>query len=340
MTEDAFSSPTAPTPRAHEEVELDRWNRYKLPSSSGNGQVAWQRVTTFAKLGADTYELGLWQQRMVAKGLALRPDLYALAASTPISYREKMNRIASDAQEAAGAKSGSNNGSAMHAFTEAVDRGEDVLIPAPWDRDVAAYTAALERHGITTVPHLIERIVRNDTYQVAGKFDRVVNHGGRLVIADLKTGKNIDYAWGEIATQLACYAGAQEMYDRGANRMIPAPEMSQDYALVFHLPVGTAKCTVYRVDLEEGRRGADLCALIRERRKVRGIAVPQKVPEAPTAVAETVVSKETLADQIASASSSDALRELWATNKESWRPEHTVLSRARIAVISSDQKRG
>jgi len=273
----------------------DRWKRYRLPDPETGAPGGFTRATTFAKSISDTFTLSMWQQRMVGKGVSMRPDLLAAFASTPLENREKLNKLAESAKETAGAKAGANLGTAVHAFTEQVDRGElkPDAVPSPWDRDVRAYLALLEQEGLEVVPELIERIVlckSLDGKGIAGTFDRIVRvtreidlrvggeivtlRPGELVIFDLKTGRDLEYGWLEIAVQLAIYANAEHIFDKSSKTWDAMPEVRRDVAIVLHLPVGKGVATLHGIDTGQGRVLGLLCAAVREARKARGLSVP------------------------------------------------------------------
>lgn len=233
------------------EPERDRYGRYLIPVDGK--KVAFSRATTVAKTLSDTYALEQWSMRLVAKGLALRPDLFARAAATPLDDKRTLDAICEDAKEAAGASSGRNQGTALHTFTEQVDAGQDVKIPAPWDADVAAYRAELMRAGVRIVPGMIEKVVCLEKLRVAGTFDRLVTlrRFFRLpLIADLKTGGLYDPQ--AMAMQLAMYAHADFIYDYATGERSEMPEVDRTTGLIFHLPPGQATCTIHRLDLEAG----------------------------------------------------------------------------------------
>lgn len=153
----------------------DRWKRYRLPHPDTGKADGFTRATTFAKSISDTYTLSMWSQRMVGIGLAMRPDLLMAVASTPPSDRDTLNGLVEDAKNAAGAKVGANLGSAIHAFTEMVDRGETPNIPTPYRPHIAAWSALLEEYGLEVID--IERVVLCAEYDhkgVAGTLDRIV----------------------------------------------------------------------------------------------------------------------------------------------------------------------
>lgn len=273
----------------------DRWKRYRLPDPETGAPGGFTRATTFAKSISDTFTLSMWQQRMVGKGVSMRPDLLAAFASTPLEDREKLNRLAEAAKETAGAKAGANLGTAVHAFTEQVDRGELTAekVPSPWDRDVRAYSGLLDQEGLEVIPEFIERIVlckSLDGKGIAGTFDRIVRvtktvdvriggdivtlNPGELVIFDLKTGKDLEYGWLEIAVQLAIYGNAEHIFDKSSKTWEPMPEVRRDVAIVLHLPVGQGKAEIHGIDIAQGKVLGLLCAAVREGRKARGLAVP------------------------------------------------------------------
>jgi hypothetical protein len=271
----------------------DRWKRYRLPHPDTGKADGFTRMTTFAKSCSDTYTLSQWSQRMVMIGLTQRHDLYTAVAATSPDDREKLNNLAEDAKNAAGAKVGANLGTALHAFSEMLDRGETPHIPPPYQPHMAAYTALLEEYGLEVLD--IERVVLCTSYDekgVAGTLDRVVRFTrdvtvqvgsvthtfkkGTVAILDLKTGKTMEYGQMEIAIQLSGYANAEHRWDKEALRWLPQFEgMDRDVALVLHLPATapgeTVEAAMYAVDIKGGREIANLCTEVRKARKRKGL---------------------------------------------------------------------
>jgi hypothetical protein len=376
-TDDKFTN-AEPPPR--QEAKRDSYGRYLLPvpivtgkeavpSASGRPkESAFTRVTTFAKSISDTYTLSQWSQRMVAKGLTLRPDQYALVAATPLENREALNSICDVAKEAAGAKSAASLGTALHSFTEQVDAGEDPTVPSPWDADVAAYKALVADAGIEFFPHLIERIVVCDTYGIAGTFDRIgrltrdltlpglgiVLSAGDWVVVDLKTGRDLTYGWNEIAIQLAIYANATAMYNPVSNAWDEIPPVSRAAALVIHLPVEQAKATLYAVDIHEGWTAADMCSDVRSWRKNRKLAeavsVADSTPKAeplasakparrasPARKQKTETRTPTYAERIETAWTKTELSAIWkeASGKGEWTEELATLGKNQMSKFAT-----
>lgn len=262
---DQFQAP-APLP-----VKRDRHGRYMLPDPESGQERSWTRVTTLARTLADEYGLNQWAKRMVAKGIATRPDLTAGAAAADVNDRATLNSIVKQAEEAAGAKSGGNLGTALHNFTQRLDRGEPLSrlgAPAPLDADLAAYVGGLKLAKLTAQPEYVERIVVAPELGVAGTFDRLVSGPGvdGLAVFDLKSAKDVSYSWLEIAIQLACYAHATHMWDPAAEQYLPMPNVDRHRGLVMHLPVGKAHAQVYGVDLIKGWAFAQLASSVRSAR--------------------------------------------------------------------------
>lgn len=257
------------------EPERDRYGRYLIHPANGGKPKAHTRATTIAETLDDRYNLEAWKQRMVALGLAQRPDLYASVASLQPDEKTSLNRLCDQAREAAAGSAGANLGTALHRFTERVNRGEDVKVPAPWDADIAAYGATMSAHQLVIDARYLERIVVLDKLGVAGMFDMMVMHKPRSYrIADLKTGQVLDFSWCAIAVQLAIYAHADTIYDTAAKTHEPMPAVDQDKALVIHLPAGKATCTLYEVDIAAGWEAAQHALWTRNWRKRKNLAVP------------------------------------------------------------------
>lgn len=314
------------------QIKRDRWGRYLLPDPKTGEDKSWMRVTTFAKSISDTFALGAHQQKMVAKGLTMRKDLFALASATHIDDRQAWGKICEDAKEAAGAKRGANEGTALHSLTESYDRGLEVNVPDYMQSDYKAYVDTIQSSGLMIYKDMIERTVVNSEYGLAGTFDRIARMPDRtLAILDLKTGKDLSYAWLEIGIQLACYANSTHIWNSWSGFYSPMPALDKSKGVVVHLPVGKGKCTLYEIDLVQGWEDAQLCSKVRERRKVKtsasvfGSRKPDITPPATIRKVSTV-------KRIKEAPNLPVLKalrqELIDTGK--WTPVHEALARTRI----------
>lgn len=306
FTDPAPAPADLPSVSGQPEPDRDQWGRYLI---LGEGHT---RATTFAKLGSSTYALGEWNERMLIKGLVLRPDLLAMAHSLDVKRDKKtLNKIADDAQEYAGNKVAANIGTAYHSFTERLDAGLCTLddVPAQWRGRCQQYLQALARHGLTTRSEWMERTtaVRADQVSaptpVAGTLDRIFQlPNGDLVIGDLKTSSNIEYSWSEISVQLALYAHGvnthglfdwnTKSWDQGNGQKPLGSSLLKvrtDYAIVMHLPADGDGCELYRVDLVKGWQFAQVSGQVQARQKAKDVAgplLPQTVPAPVLAAAE------------------------------------------------------
>jgi len=292
---DQFESPHD---RSQDEIPRDRWGRYKLPHPETGKVQAWTRSTTFAKSISDTFALSQWSQRMVAKGLVLRPDLQALAYNLDVKANvSEMNAVCEDAKAAAGNKVAANLGTALHSFSENVDRGMPLeSVPPDHRADIAAYVAAMSSAGVRVIPEMIERQTVVPAFEVAGTFDRLLDirhcaswfmqalnlsdarDGLRSeVVGDVKSGQDLQYGWNEIAIQLLTYAlGVRTagVWNRDTQSWEPPRPVRLDFAIVMHLPVGQGVCTLYKLDLTEAMQAMELCREVRRWRKMRNLATP------------------------------------------------------------------
>ena len=271
--------------------ERDRWGRYVIPHPTTGKKTSWTRATTFSSSISDTFGLTKWGNRMVALGLAARSDLLAQVATVTDpddkDAKRLLDGICNQAKEHAGASTRANLGTALHSFAEHVDAGHDITIPAPHDADIAAYRAAMDAAGITIDPTHIERIVTVPDYTVAGTFDRLVTMPDRrLLVADLKTGRDLSYSWTEIVIQLALYANAATIFDTGTGEHTPMPDVDKSQALVMHLPAGEATCTLYLIDIARGWETARLCDEVRTWRKAKKLAEELHCPTEASLIAQ------------------------------------------------------
>jgi len=269
--------------RPSAQIKRDQWGRYRIPHPDTGKETSWTRATTLANTLADRFGLEQWSKRNVVLGLGARHDLYAQAASCKPDDKDALNRIVKDAEEAAKSSAGANLGTALHRFTERIDAGEDITAPPPWDRDVAAYKQAMDTHSIGVFPDWIEHVLLVPEFGVAGTCDRLCTSPLWTLprIGDLKTGKDVlQYGMTEIALQLSIYAHATYWFDPTTGEVHPIYEsVDQHKALVMHLPVGKATCTLYEVDIAAGWQAVQLAVDVRNWRKRKDLA-DQLVPSA------------------------------------------------------------
>ena len=287
------------------EPRRDQYGRYLIPNGlkgSKAGHEPYTRATTIAKGMADTYGLEQWQQGQVANGMGRKPQLVKLARSHPFydaakaTYRE----IVDAAFEASDGADGRRAGTALHAQTERLDRGQISTDDPDLDPDDRArlieYQSTLAANGVEIDRDHIEQVVcfrglvhpdgqASDGWRIAGTPDRVATLAdGRRVIADLKTGKSMDYGGLEFAIQLAIYANHTDTFDTGRDRLGPRIDVDRSTGLIIHLPsLGEVFCRLYLIDLEVGY-GALLCAMERRewQKAGRNVMQPYRVVSAGT----------------------------------------------------------
>jgi hypothetical protein len=272
-----LNAPTTPTRR-------DRWGRYQVVNPTTGKLTGYTRATTVAKALDDGSGLIGWSKRMVALGLAQRADLLALVA-TSNGDKRTLDSVCERAAEAGGSTIRRDLGTAVHAMLEQSWSDTTYTAPAPYTADIKAVHAALDAHGITVEAGMVERIVVNDTHQIAGTFDLLVRSAdGKLRVADIKTGSSLMGAL-SFAIQLAIYANADALYTQGpaadgsADIREPMPEIATDYGYIFHVQPESGHCDVHTIDLIAGAEALKIAMAVREARKVK-VLTPAPIPEA------------------------------------------------------------
>ena len=223
---------------------------------------------------------------MVVYGVGKRLDLADLASASDIDDKMQLNDIARQAKAAARADERANKGTALHKFTERIDRGEPTRAHGRWSPDIEVYKRALQEWEVTTHAKYCERITLVPELEVAGTMDKIVTYKGGPTIGDLKTGgsveKGLKFGAMKIAIQLAIYSRGCGLWDMDSERWEPMPEgLNHDLGIVIHLPAGEATATLYEVNLKVGWEAAKLAFRVRNARKYKGYLV--KAGESVTA---------------------------------------------------------
>lgn len=251
-------------PMVHKPDGSGKWDRYSRPSSMGSDLD-------------DESNLTNWRIDRAMDGVAMNPSL-AAAIVAKQGIKEGRKELREQAITKGRGEEAADLGTALHAITERYEQEPGFRVPAPYDGDVAAYIAALDRAGL--VSEHIEVKICSDQWRAAGTADRIYRatktititgwpaiEPGQLVLGDLKTGARLDYSFRAYAVQTAVYVDGC-FYDVDTNERTPFPnELRTDLALLVHLPVGEARCELHWVDLEIGRHGASLVKQVRDWRK-------------------------------------------------------------------------
>lgn len=304
-----YGDPLAPKrKREGNDEDLVSNGRYQLPHPVTGEKHSWQRVTNFIKVLEDTYGLDSWNERCVAHGVGKVEALTLRAAATPITDKKAYDEIIAEAKGAAGAYDGRNRGSALHAFSDQIDRGQVPFIPGQYGRDMEAYQLLLQRAQITIVPEWIERTGVNLDHDCAGTFDRAGWVGGppggspsNLNILDLKTADKIHYGFQSSAMQFALYADFHSIWDKLLRRYEAMPPVDKRRAWLIHVPAGTGTAALLPVDLNVGRElNATASQVLADRKRGRkAVGKPVHFIDAPApVVAEqvTIPSSPTVID--------------------------------------------
>lgn len=351
--------PLQPVP----EPARDRFGRPMIIPPNGGKPVAYTRCTTFVSALEDTFNLGAWQQRMVAAGLAARPDLHLRAASlgtpppkgvTPEEkavanrWKTEMNKVADAAREAAAASAAATVGTSLHSLTEAMDRGQTLgAIPEQWRKHLDNYARATQK--LTAVG--IEKFLVEDELKIGGTADRIVRVDGHegLFIADVKTG-DIEYGTGKIAMQLAVYSHSVA-YNPGSGARAPIEGLRIDRGIIISLNATTGDCELHWADLEAGWEAVAHAGWVRAWRARKNLLVPAAdlampaepapaaVDTSPFTLANPPVSDEAMAVMVAieHAKTVDDLVGLWtiASARGLWTDAMTDAAKARMNVLQA-----
>lgn len=318
------------------DIDRDRWGRPLIVPPGGGKRVAYTRCTTYIDVLEDKFNLQRWMQRMVAVGLAQRPDLQLAVAAHSDDKRE-LDKICDQAREAATASAAATTGTALHALTELIDRGLDLpVLPEQAKADLEAYRLATADFKATH----IEQFCVQDALKVGGTPDRVIEVGGRRFIADIKTG-SIEWGVLKIAMQLAMYSRSRTYDHTSGARGDHEADMTR--GLIIHLPAGEATCSLHWVDLEAGWHAVNVAKEVRARRALKFGDLTE--PFDGTAPADTIRSaregearekadaeskQQKLERMIRGCSDADAVRRLWADYEADWNDDLTAVATKHI----------
>ena len=127
------------------------------------------------------------------------------------STKRSLISVAHQAARRVGSQDGSDFGTKLHGYLEAVLEGVITVdeVPEMLRPYLLVIFEAMRRHGLNFVAEMCERTVFIPATGMVGTFDfLVVTEDGQLVVGDLKTSNSIDYSWLSIGVQLGQYASA------------------------------------------------------------------------------------------------------------------------------------
>jgi hypothetical protein len=346
MSDTQWETPNTDIPR-------DRYSRPLVTPPDGSKPIPYTRCTTYVSCLEDTYNLAKWQKRMVAVGLAARPDLLLRASSLGADpgptdeaakkrWKKEMDATCDAASEAAASSASATVGTALHSLTERIDRGLDIgTIPDTYKPHLKAYEQATRN---LQAVH-IERFCVQDQLKVGGTPDRIVTIDGLpgLYIADVKTGA-IDFGVGKMAMQLAVYAHSH-LYNHQTGTRTPLADVNTDRGIIIALNAATGTCELKWIDIAKGWQAVELATQVRDWRAANNLMRPFDIPAAqlpmdPTPAQDqardlTAEAQAALTVAIHKATSEDELIQLWTAAGTAWQPHHTEMVKARKAELAT-----
>ena len=270
------------------EVTRDGYGRYMLPHPDTGNTTSFTRATTVAKkIGSgDTRSLDKWRDRMLLNGIIRHPELVEglevdlFDTAKEYLLKDKLAEVAERARTAAGSDDKREFGTAVHAWTEALDIGAITFdqVPEMFQPYVAVYADAIYNAGIEIIPQYVERIVYCPDTGSVGTADRIYGYQGELVIGDLKTSSNIAYSWASISSQLAQYSDATHIWSEDGTHWEPMPPVNKDFAIIAEIPALPSDrdifCDLHQINLHTGRENNRLAMAVTEANRGANRKVP------------------------------------------------------------------
>jgi hypothetical protein len=348
--ENATAGPRNPTGRrageAPLEIPRDRWGRPLITPPDGGKPRPYTRASTLGSTLEDQTNLGEWKKRVVAYGLARRRDLILAAASIQTwdgpTDKRALADIAEQAMQHAEAGAAATIGTALHALTERLDRGEPIPDVGEDRYALDAYSELMAHFTVRA----IESFIVCDDHEVAGTFDRLVSpraemkapDGTRIgpdesIVADIKTAATNAWFGLKFACQISEYShGTPYLPESGRTQWPEGKIPNQSWGLIIHVPSGGNSADLHWVDLQAGRQLSDLAVTVREWRKRKELVVPA---EAPRIELGPEVEPDPLLAQVdavpADANMRQAFKDLWKANASHWTPELTSRVQEQLA---------
>jgi len=258
------------------EIKRDRFGRPLIIPPGGGKPEGYTRVSTLAKALDDGTALVAWKQRMTLVGTLLDEGIRAEASTLinrhadPVGEASKaLGVLAHRAMERAGATRAASLGTTVHELTERMDNGQPIThVPDGLGPVLDAYTWGMA--GLEVIESEVFVVV--DDIACAGTLDCLVRlPGGRVVVADKKTGRNEPAYAGGVTTQCAAYARGQR-YDPATGERTPLHhDLDPTTGLLIHIPLlpvdGRQVCDLFVLDLTLGWERALLAHQVRAARK-------------------------------------------------------------------------
>jgi hypothetical protein len=175
-------APTSDVPR---EILRDGYKRPLIQAPDGDVRPM-TRASSLGSVLEDQTGLGVWRMRQVAWGVAnsraIRMRAQAITTTTELDDKRELGRVAWDAFDYADSNEAAQVGTALHAISEKLDRGEPLPDLDDDERPaMAAYTNMIQHFTV----HAIETFVVCPELDAAGTFDRLLSPKVELVVPEL-----------------------------------------------------------------------------------------------------------------------------------------------------------
>lgn len=304
-------------------------------AAMGGLKVPYTRASSLASYIANFKALHTWQMRRLTKGLALRPDLMAMAAALPRFENDskkdrltnvRLDEILEQAIEYGQVHEQANWGTAIHSFTD--PHGDRSHIPAEMKADVESFATTVERLGIKILD--TEIFCANDRLKGAGTVDHVLYVPGYgKILGDKKTGdlKPLEYA-----VQFATYRFG-ERYNWETDERTPWDEdLNADFAFVIDIPAGKGKTEFHLLDLRYGLEMAEIAGRVRDGHKASKDKIEKNVNASIFEAHEA--EQGMLLRQVMDAGSREELVAIRALNLYAWTDRHTAAAKQRLLRLA------
>lgn len=263
------------------------WPPGVKPGAVGEAGEFYTRASKLGECLEDAWAIHRSHTRKVVFGFGRSEGLYDLAqAVASLDERDKLDEIVTAAARMGGDLAQAMSGTALHLLSEQADAGDRLRHLAPRMR--AAVDAWRRLMGSFEI-HGTEQFVVHDALKAAGSYDRLVSPLGLMrapdgtvigpserIGVDLKSGKSAENFGPLYKVQQWVYFGEGACpYTHAAGRGSWPDEVPPraDWSLIPHVPLNNPEdAGFYWVDLEEGRRFAELALEVRVTRKAKGLA--------------------------------------------------------------------
>lgn len=346
------------------------WPAGVKPGAVGEKGDYYTRASSLGQCLEDGWAVHRAHARKIVYGFGRSQGLYDLAqAVTSLDEREALDTIADDAARMGGDGDAAMSGTALHLLSERADAGDPLdYLSDRLRKAVDAWRRLMERFTV----HGTEQFVVHDELRAAGSYDRLVSPLGIMrapdgtVITpnerlglDLKSGKSADYFGPLYMVQQWVYFGDGAVpysHAEGRGTWPDGIPPRSDWSLIPHVPLDHPEdAGFYWVDLDEGRRLAELALEVRKARAAKGL-MPAELPDmsapvVPVQVGRGAPVREVFAGQVGAAelplttgevvgalrlaATPADLDALWEANQAVWSPYCTAVAKARLAELGA-----